>query len=214
MIYPVVFELAAGGIPVAVACRVLGASTSGYYDWRDRPPSPRAVADAALSETITAAHRASHGTYGSRRVHAELRLGQDIWVGRKRVERLMRCAGLQGVSRRRLRGCTRRDPTATPAKDLAQRNFTVEGPNKLWCADVTQHRTGEGWLYLAVVLDAYSRRWWAGRWPTTCAPSSSSTRCRWRCGSAGQRREPFITPTTGRRADSIGGRNTGLWERL
>ena len=158
MIYPVVFELAAGGIPVAVACRVLGASTSGYYDWRDRPPSPRAVADAALSETITAAHRASHGTYGSRRLHAELRLGQDIWVGRKRVERLMRCAGLQGVSRRRLRGCTRRDPTATPPEDLVQRNFTVEGPNKLWCADVTQHRTGEGWLYLAVVLDAYSRR--------------------------------------------------------
>ena len=158
MMFPVVRELADDGIPVAVACRVLQVSTSGYYDWRDRPSSPRAVADAALTETITAAHAASHGTYGARRVHAELRLGHGVRVGRKRVERLMRAACLQGVHRRRLRGCTRRDPTAMPAEDLVQRRFRVDAPNKLWCADVTQHRTGQGWLYLAVVLDAYSRR--------------------------------------------------------
>ena len=83
MMFPVVRELAADGIPVAVACRVLNVSTSGYYDWRDRLPSPRAIADAALTETITAAHAASQGTYGARRVHAELRLGHGVRVGRK-----------------------------------------------------------------------------------------------------------------------------------
>ena len=158
MMFPVVRELAAEGMPVAVACRVLKVSTSGYDDWRERPASPRAVTDAALTETVTAAHAASHGTYGARRVHAELRLGQGVRIGCKRVERLMRAAGLQGVHRRRLRGCTRRDPNAQPAEDLVGRRFTVEAPNRLWCADVTQHRTGEGWFYLAVVLDAYSRR--------------------------------------------------------
>ena len=84
--------------------------------------------------------------------------GQGVRIGRKRVERLMRAAGLHGMHRRRLRGCTRRNPHAEPAEDLVQRNFTVDAPNRLWCADVTQHRTGQGWLYLAVVLDAFSRR--------------------------------------------------------
>src|SRR3954470_4058490 len=96
MIYPVVRELAADGIPVATACRVLQVSTSGFYDWLDREPSPRELADAELSETIAAVHTGSYGTYGARRVHAELRLGRDIRVGRKRVERLMRCSRLQG----------------------------------------------------------------------------------------------------------------------
>ncbi len=158
MTYPVVRELAADGIPVAVACRVLQVSPSGYYDWRDRPPAPRRQADEQLTEVITAIHHASYGTYGARRVHAELRLGRDVRVGRKRVERLMRGACLHGVHRRRLNGCTRRNPAAVPSEDLVQRRFTVAEPNRLWCADITQHRTGEGWLYLAVVVDAYSRR--------------------------------------------------------
>jgi putative transposase len=91
-------------------------------------------------------------------VHAELRLGLDIWVGRKRVARLMGAAGLQGCHRRRLRGLTRRDPQAAPTPDLVERNFTPPAPDRLWVADITQQRTGEGWLYLAVVLDAFSRR--------------------------------------------------------
>jgi putative transposase len=91
-------------------------------------------------------------------VHAELRLGLDVHVSRKRVARLMRDHGLQGVHRRRRQGSTRRDPTATPAPDLVERNFLPPGPDRLWVADITQQRTGEGWLYLAVILDAFSRR--------------------------------------------------------
>jgi putative transposase len=158
MSYPVVRELAGDGVPVATACRVLRVSASGYYAWRGRPLSARTVADARLTATITAAHAASYGTYGARRVHAELRLGAGIRCGRKRVERLMPAARPHGVRRRRLRGCTRRDPAAVPNDDLVQRKFTVTEPNRLWCADVTQHRTGQGWVYLAVVLDAFSRR--------------------------------------------------------
>jgi putative transposase len=158
MIYPVVRELAADGVPVATACRVLQVSASGFYDWLDREPSARERADAALTESIAAVHAASYGTYGARRVHAELRLGRNIRVGRKRVERLMRCHRLQGVHRRRLRGCTRRDAAAEPAEDLVQRRFTAAEPDRLYVADITQHRTGQGWLYLAVVLDVFSRR--------------------------------------------------------
>jgi putative transposase len=91
-------------------------------------------------------------------VHAELRLGLDIRVARKRVARLMREHGLQGIHRRRRHGTTRRDPQASPASDLVERDFKPTGPNRLWVADITQQRTGEGWLYLAVVLDAFSRR--------------------------------------------------------
>lgn len=158
MIYPVVCELAADGVPVAVACRVLEVSTSGYYEWRSRPASDRAWDQAHLMESIRQVHQASYGTYGHRRVHAELVLGQGASVSHGRVERLMRDTGLQGVHRRRLRGCTRRDEAATPSADLVERNFTPTGPDRLYVADVTQHRTSEGWLYLAVVLDCFSRR--------------------------------------------------------
>jgi transposase InsO family protein len=162
MIYPVVRELAedpARSVPVAVACRVLKVSTSGYYDWRERLPSARAQQDMALLETIRAIHHLpSRGTYGSPRVHAELRLGLGIRCGRKRVERLMRTAGLTGVTRRRTRGITRRAAGAEPRPDLVTRVFTVTSPDRLWCADITEHPTGEGTVYAAVVLDAYSRR--------------------------------------------------------
>ena len=138
--------------------RVLGVARAGYYAWASRPPSARAVADTALLEQIREIHARSRGTYGAPRVHAELRLGLDVHVARKRVARLMRAAGLQGCHRRRRHGLTRRDPQAVPAPDLVQRNFAPPAPDRLWVADITQQRTDEGWLYVAVVLDCFSRR--------------------------------------------------------
>ena len=145
---------------MVVLARVLGVSVSGFYEWRHRQacPAARTVRDRELTERITAIHTMSRGTYGSPRVHAELRLGEDIRVGRKRVERLMRAAGITGVYRRRNRGCTRRDPDATPSDDLVKRSFDPASPDRLWCMDVTEHPTGEGKIYVAVVLDAFSRR--------------------------------------------------------
>ena len=142
--FPVVQELAADGVPVAVTCRVLNVSTSGYYQWRTRPASGRAWEQAHLMETIRQVHAASYGTYGHRRVYAELVLGKGIEVSHGRVERLMRHTGLQGVHRRRLRGCTRTDDAATPMDDLVERKFTPDAPDRLYVADVTQHRTSEG----------------------------------------------------------------------
>jgi putative transposase len=142
---------------VATMCRVLGVSASGYYAWHHRPRSARAQADAVLIEQIRAIHVRSRGTYGAPRVHAEL-AAQGIHVGRKRVARLMQAAVLAGVSRRPFVMTTRRDPTAQPAPDLVQRTFTVDGPNRLWVADITYIPTWAGFLYLAVVLDAWSRR--------------------------------------------------------
>ncbi|SDH71369.1 IS3 family transposase [Pseudonocardia oroxyli] len=158
MIYPVVRELADDGTPVAVACRVLGVSTSGFYDWRDRPTSPRRQADLQLVEVIRDIHSRSRQTYRSPRVHAELRLGRGIRVGRKRVERLMREHGIVSVHRRSRRGCTWRDPAAAAAPDLVDRRFVAARPNALWVSDITQHRTDQRWVYCAVVLDTFSRR--------------------------------------------------------
>lgn len=138
-------------------CRVLGVSTSGYYAWQHRAPSARAQRDAELTMTIHTIHLESRGTYGAPRVHIEL-AAQGIRVGRKRVARLMRAAGVQGVSPRKWVTTTTRDPEAQPAPDLVQRNFTVDGPDRLWVADITYVPTGTGFLYLAVVLDAWSRR--------------------------------------------------------
>jgi len=142
--------------PVAVLCRTLGVSPSGYYAWRKRPLSPRARADVELSALIAGIHQESRGTYGTPRVHAEL-VAQGIHIGRKRVARLMRTAQLQGVSRRKVR-TTRRDETTAPAPDLVDRQFTTAGPDQLWVADITYIPTWAGFLYLAVVLDAWSRR--------------------------------------------------------
>jgi putative transposase len=147
-------------LPVAAACRVMKVTTSGFYEWRARQwaPPARTIADEALTETIVEIHRQSRGTYGSPRVHAELRLGAGIRVGRKRVERLMRQAGVEGIYRRRSRGCTKRDQHATASDDLVSRRFTVDGPDRLWVSDITEHLTEGGRVYLAVVLDAWSRR--------------------------------------------------------
>jgi putative transposase len=143
--------------PVATMCRVLGVSTSGYYAWREREPSRRVLEDAWLTERIETIHERSRGTYGAPRIHAELRT-QGIRVGRKRVARLMRQAGLEGVSRRRKVRTTRRSGAGRPAPDLVERDFAVTGPDRLWVADITYVPTWAGFLYLAVVLDAWSRR--------------------------------------------------------
>jgi putative transposase len=145
-------------LPVATCCRVMKVSTSGFYQWRAQPVSDRDWADALLTSAIVDIHQMSRRSYGSPRVHAELRLGEGIRCSRKRVERLMRQAGIQGVYRRRGRGCTRRDPAAVPNDDLVGRQFNPLGPDRLWVMDVTEHPTGEGKVYLAAVLDAFSRR--------------------------------------------------------
>lgn len=142
---------------IATVCRVLGVSPSGYYAWQSRPRSARAQADVALTQRIGTIHARSRETYGAPRVHAEL-AAQGTPVGRKRVARLMQAAGLVGVSRRPFVTTTRRDPRARPAPDLVRRAFTAEGPNQLWVADITYIATWAGFLYLAVVLDAWSRR--------------------------------------------------------
>lgn len=146
--------------PIRFMARHLGVSTSGFYEWRwhQANPAARRVANTELTATITEIWRQSRGTYGSPRVWAELRLGQGIRVGRSRVERLMRQAGIEGVYRRRRGGCTRRNPQAVPSDDLVNRRFNVEGPDRLWVADITEHPTREGKVYLAAVIDAWSRR--------------------------------------------------------
>jgi transposase InsO family protein len=155
MRFRLVQELAAGGVRVAVACRVLCVSASGYYEWRERPPSVRAVADQALTVQIKEIHNSSRGTYGAPRIHAELRLGRGLRCGRKRVARLMRTANLCGIYRRRWR----RGGAAAPVhEDLVQRRFVADAPDRLWLTDITEHPTREGKVYLAAVLDVYARR--------------------------------------------------------
>jgi putative transposase len=144
--------------PVKVMARVLGVSESGFHAWRHRQPSAHAIADAALLKRIRTIHASSRETYGAPRVHAELRAGGEKH-GRKRVARLMRAAGLFGASRRGgMVVTTRRDREARPAPDLVDRNFAATRPNQLWVADITFVPTASGVLYLAVVLDAWSRK--------------------------------------------------------
>ena len=143
--------------PAAVMCRALGVSESGYHAWRTRPPSRRARRDAELTTLIRAAHEESNGIYGAPNIHRELR-DQGVRIGKKRVARLMKRASLVGVTRRRFCVTTRRDENARRAPDLVDRNFTADGPNKLWVSDITYIPTWAGFLFLAVVLDAWSRR--------------------------------------------------------
>jgi putative transposase len=143
--------------PVAVLCKVLSVSRSGYYAWRDRPPSRRNRQDAALMAKIYEIHQRSRETYGSPRIHAELR-SIGIRCGRKRVAKLMRKEGLRGCIRGRRKRTTRRDRRALPAEDLVGRDFAATAPDRLWTADITYVSTDEGFVYLAFILDAYSRR--------------------------------------------------------
>lgn len=142
--------------PIATMCRVLGVSESGFHAWASRAPSHRAQSDAALMERIGAFHAASHGTYGAPRIRVDL-IDAGMRVSRKRVARLMRNAGLVGVSRRRFVVTTTRDG-ARQAPDLVDRTFVAVVPNVLWVADITYIPTWSGFLYLAVVLDVFSRR--------------------------------------------------------
>jgi putative transposase len=143
--------------PIRTMCRVLGVSPAGFHAWRQRRPSARDQADAELLRRIRTVHGISQGTYGAPRIHAELQ-AEGIRVGEKRVARLMQEAGLAGVSRRRGPRTTIRDREDRPAPDLVDRNFAATEPNQLWVADITYVPTWAGFLYLAVVLDAWSRR--------------------------------------------------------
>jgi putative transposase len=143
---------------IKTMCRVLEVSRSGFHAWAARAPSARAVADTRLTARIAEIHTDSRKTYGSPRVHAELRLEDGVRVGRKRVERLMRRAGLSGQVKRRRGKTTIRVQGVRSAPDLVERDFNPTAVNRLWCADITYIRTWEGWLYLASVMDCYSRR--------------------------------------------------------
>jgi len=138
-------------------CRVLEVSTSGYYAWRKRERSQRAREDAMLTAAIKRIHEESSGTYGAPRIHAKLRR-EGYRIGRKRVARLMRAAGLRGVSRRSFVTTTSRDQAARPAPDLVERDFSATAPNQLWVADITYVPTATRFMYLSVVIDAFGRR--------------------------------------------------------
>ena len=142
---------------IRAMCRVLEVSSSGYYAWRQRMTSVRKREDEKLQRRIGTIHHRSRQTYGAPRIHAELR-DEGTRIGRKRVARLMRASGLAGISRRKSTVTTRRDRSARPAPDLIDRKFVADKPNALWVADITYVPTWIGFLYLAVVLDVWSRK--------------------------------------------------------
>jgi len=147
-------------LPIEACCRTMKVSRSAFFAWRQRRanPTPKMVDDIDLGELIVKIHDQSHGTYGAPRVTAELRLGLGRQVNHKRVERLMREHGLQGVTRRqRGKRCTRAE-RGPISDDLVHRQFRPDRPDRLGVQDITQHRTAEGWVYMAVVIDAWSRR--------------------------------------------------------
>ena len=139
-------------------CGVFGVNRTGFHNWERRAPSDRALRDTWLTEKIKQIHDASRGVYGAPRIHAELRMERNMRVGRRRVARLMKAAGISGVRPRKRWRTTIRIPGITPATDLVERQFRPTSPNVVWVADITYLRTGEGWLYLAAVQDAYSRQ--------------------------------------------------------
>ena len=147
-------------------CSALKVSRSGYYAWRSRPESNRECVDRTLTQTIQGIHRESRGLYGAPKIRAEL-VDEGISVGRHKVARLMRLARLRGCPKRRYRTTTQQDPRHTPAKNLLKQNFSTDKPEQRWVADITYVSTKQGWLYLAVVIDLYSRRvvgWSMSQW--------------------------------------------------
>ena len=145
-------------LSVRTMCRVLGVSASGFYAWRERAPSQRSIANAVMTERIRQIHQDCYESYGMPRVRAEL-IEQGVCISRQRVARLMRQAGIHGISKRRgFTVTTRPDNRQTPAHDLVNRRFHATGPNQLWVADMTYVPTWMGFLYLAVVIDVWSRR--------------------------------------------------------
>jgi putative transposase len=143
--------------PVATMCRMLEVSTSGYYAWLMRPPSQRAQGDEIITARIRARWERSRKSYGAPRIHEDFKEAGER-IGRKRIARLMKAAGIEGVTRRKGTFTTRRDKDARPAPDLIERNFAVAARDQLWVADITYIPTWAGFLYLAVVMDAWSRR--------------------------------------------------------
>jgi putative transposase len=143
---------------IKAMCRVLGVSRSGYHAWASRPRSARSLEDERLTERIREIHRANRKVYGSPRIHAELRIADGVGVGRKRVERLMREAGITGMVARKRGRTTIRVPGVRVCEDLVDRAFLAAAPNRLWVADITYLRTWEGWVYLVAVQDLFSRR--------------------------------------------------------
>jgi transposase InsO family protein len=143
--------------PMRILCRVLRVSRSGYYAWRIRKPSARQLEDEQLRPKIVEAFKIGRGTYGSPRVRDEL-VDRGFVIGRKRVARLMRELRLQGVTPRKFRVTTDSNHGHSIAKNLVDRNFEASGPNEKWATDITYVWTSEGWLYLAIVMDLYSRR--------------------------------------------------------
>lgn len=144
--------------PISLMSRVLGVNRTAYHRWEGRAPSQRSLEDAFLTARIREIHRAARGVYGAPRIHAELRMAQGIKISRKRVERLMREAGISGLVPKRRGRTTIRVPGVRVADDLVERDFRPAGPNVLWVADITYLRSWEGWVYLAAVQDAFSRR--------------------------------------------------------
>ncbi len=165
----------------AVACRVLGVSRSGYYEWKGRPESARAARDKELLKLIEQVHADSRGSYGSPRVTAGLRLGLGVEVNRKRVERLMRQGRIQGIYRRRSR---KNLVNAATGEDLVKRGFTAAWPDALWLTDITEHPADEGKLYCAAVMAVFSRR--VIGWSIAARQDTAL----WPCGRPGWR-QPF-----------------------
>lgn len=144
--------------PVSLIARAVGVTAQGYYAWRKRPVSERRRFDSCLKDKIRQIHEATDGTYGAPRIQAELADDHDVHVGTKRVARLLRELGLEGVSRRRKKRNRSLAAEMPAAPDLVRRKFTADGPNQLWVADITYIPTWEGWLFLAAVMDIYTKR--------------------------------------------------------
>jgi hypothetical protein len=195
--------------PVSRLCEVLGVSRAGYYAWKQRPASARRRRDIELMDVIRAVHGESKATYGWPRVHAELR-HRGVRASRTRVARLMREAGLSGMVRRRRGRTTVSVPGIATAPDLVRRGFAPSAPNRLWVADLTEIATWKASSISPWSSTASRGAALAGRWPTTCAPSSSSRPWKWRSGNGVLASAWCITAIAAGRADSRGRRNTSM----
>ena len=184
-----------GTWPVRIICRALRVSPSGSYAWRARPESTRAAANRMLLDEVRRLHARHHGRYGSPRMHAALR-AEGRGVSRGRIERLMCRHGIRAVAARRYRPGTTDSRHGLPvAPNLLEQRFTASAPNQVWLADITYVPTGEGWLYLAAVLDLATRKVVAGRCAITCALNSLRPPCSWPSSGSVPRRGSSNTLT-------------------
>ena len=230
MIYTFIVR-ACTDLPVSACCRAVKVSTSGFYAWQANPVTEKDLDDAYLTNTIVDIHTMSRRSYGSPRIHAELRLGEGVRCSKKRVERLMRQAGVSGIYRRRRQGCTRRDLAAVPSDDLVNRQFDPARADQLWLTDITEHPTAWNPAVVATVLSYEASSKAASRSAGVSQSSdfrgrplsSSSMHSRWPSGDAARYRgdhRPFrprvdlhvvgLRPAPARswpaRIDGIGGR--------